>query len=148
MKQFSPPLVRRIEERDFERVAEITNRHFPQMRMTSSKIASRLSRGFFYFVAIVDGTVAGFVDVRLMERKAKVAGMAVDDKFRGRGVGSALLGKVLEFASERGKEKVCLKVRRDNLSALRFYGGHGFILENELGEYGETIYTLCRKLET
>ncbi len=116
--------------------------------MTPSKVAWRLSLGYSYFVAVVDDEVAGFVDIKLWEKTAKLIGMAVDKKFRGHGVGGALLRKVVEFAMEKGRRIVYLNVRRDNLTAIHFYERHGFILKRELEKNGESFYILYRKLET
>lgn len=144
----SEPLIRSIGEGDFERVAELTNRYFPHMKMTPSKVAWRLSLGCSYFVAVIAGEVVGFADIRLGEKRAKLIGMVVDEQLRGHGVGSALIRKAVEFAMEKGKKTVYLQVRRDNVAAIRFYGSHGFILKNELERNGESVCTLYRKLET
>jgi ribosomal-protein-alanine N-acetyltransferase len=144
----SEPLIRNITEGDFKRVAELTNKAFPHMKMTPSKIAYRLSLGYSYFVAVINGRVVGFVDVRLGEKRVKLMGMVVEETSRGRGVGGALIRKTIEFAIEKGKKAVCLRVKRDNFAAIRVYEGHGFILKSELDKNGESFYVLCRKLET
>ena len=144
----SEPLIRCIDETDFRAVAEITNKHFPHMLVTPSKIALRLSRGFSYFVAVVEGAVVGFIEVKLEEKKAKLLGMAVDDRFKGRGIGSALINKAIEFAVEEGKREIYLEVRRNNLSAIKVYERHGFVLKKELEKDGEGVYIMRRSLET
>lgn len=144
----SEPLIRNIAEGDFERVAELTNRNFPHMRLSPSRIALRLSLGYSYFVAVVNGEIVGFVEIKLGEKRVNLIGMVVEEKCRGRGVGGALIRKVIEFTMGKGKKAACLKVRRDNFSAIRFYERHGFILRNELEKNGESFYILCRKLET
>lgn len=144
----SEPLIRDIKEVDFGRVAELTNKHFPHMGMTPSKIAWRLSLGYYYFVAFVEGDIVGFADIKLGEKGARIMGMAVEEKFRGRGVGGALIRRAVEFAMEKGKKIVCLNMRRANLAAIHFYERHGFILKNELERNDEGFYILCRKLET
>lgn len=144
----SEPLIRKIEERDFERVAELTNRGFPHMTMTPSKVSWRISLGYSYFVAVIAGEVAGFVDIKLGEKTAKLVGMTVDEKFRGQGAGSALLRKAIEFARESGKKSIHLRVRRDNSTAINLYQSNGFALKREAEKNGESFYILHRKLET
>ena len=148
MTVFSHPLIRRIEVRDFKAVAEMTNRHFPHMNMTPSKISERLSKGFSYFVAVVDRIIVGFVDVKITEKYAKLMGLAVEEKFRGSGVGSALLDKAIEFAIARGKNAIYLKVKQSNLPAIKVYERRGFVFSKELDKNGESTYILSRKLET
>jgi ribosomal-protein-alanine N-acetyltransferase len=148
MDEFTQPLIRKIKEIDFRAVAEITNKHFSYMSMTPSKIAARISRGFFYFVAVVDGKIAGFVDIEVKEKQARVIGLAVEDEFRGRGIGSALIAEAVEFAGSAGKRAVYLTVRQSNMSAIKFYERQGFIVARELEKRGEGFYIMCRKLET
>ncbi len=116
--------------------------------MTPSKVAWRLSLGYNYFVAVVNSEVVGFVDIRLRQKTAKLMGMAVDEKFRGRGVGDALIRKTIEFSTENGKRILYLNVRCDNPTAIHFYERHGFILKKELEKNGERFYVFCRRLET
>ncbi|NYZ78519.1 GNAT family N-acetyltransferase [Candidatus Micrarchaeota archaeon] len=144
----SEPFIRSIEEGDFKRVAELINKNFPHMRMTPSKLAWRLSPNYSYFVAVVNGEVAGFADIKLREKTAKLMGMAVEEKFRGRGVGSSLIRKAIEFSTEKGKRMVYLNVRRGNLAAIHFYQKNGFILKKEVENDDDSFYILYRKLET
>lgn len=142
------PFIRSIGEGDFERVAELTNKNFPHMRMTPAKLAWRLSLGYSYFVAILNGEVAGFADIKLREKTAKLMGVAVEEKFRGRGVGSSLIKKAIEFSTEKGKRLIYLNVRRDNLTAINFYKKNGFIVKKEVEKNDDSFYILYRKVET
>jgi len=144
----SEPLIRKIVDADFERVADLTNRNFPSMEMTASKVAWRLSLGYSYFVAVAGGKVVGFADIWLGEKRAKLMGMAVEEKLRGRGIGGALIKKAIEFSIENGKKTIYLDVRRNNLAAIHFYERHGFIFKKETENGGEGFYLFYRKLET
>jgi len=55
-----------------------------------------------------------------------MAGIAVDEKFRGQGVGSLLLNKGIKVAQKMGCERVVLDVALDNLGAKRLYEKIGF----------------------
>ena len=55
-----------------------------------------------------------------------MAGIAVDEKFRGQGVGSLLLNKGIKVARKMGCERVVLDVALDNLGAKRLYEKIGF----------------------
>jgi ribosomal-protein-alanine N-acetyltransferase len=145
---FSEPLIRKIEEGDFERVSELTNTSFPHMMMTPSKVSRRLSLGYNYLVAVINAEVVGFVDIRLRQKTAKLMGMAVDEKFRSHGVGSALIRKTIDFSTEKGKKALYLNVRCDNPTAIRFYKSNGFTLKNEREKNGERFYVFHRRLET
>jgi ribosomal protein S18 acetylase RimI-like enzyme len=52
--------------------------------------------------------------------------MAVDARYRSRGVGGALLHEVKEAMARRGAMCVCLEVRLEDSAAQAFYARHGF----------------------
>lgn len=118
------------------------------MRMTPSKIQERISKGCLYIVAVAEGSIVGFVDVKIKTGRAKVMGLAVEEGFRGKGVGSALLSKATELARERGITLVYLKVKRSNTNAIQFYEKHGFVFRKEVEKNGEGFYIMRRSLET
>jgi predicted GNAT family N-acyltransferase len=55
--------------------------------------------------------------------------MAVLREFRGRGVGSAILAKLIKAAAQRGDREVLLSAQ---VHALDFYRAHGFSAEGEV----------------
>ena len=55
--------------------------------------------------------------------------MVVNWGHQNRGVGSALMEKVLEEARQRGCVAISLATEKDNLAAQRFYRRHGFMYE-------------------
>ena len=140
------PLIRRIEEKDFARVSGITNYYFPHVGASPSKITKRLSKGFDYFVAVVNGVVAGFADYKLMERKAKLMGLAVDPEFREMGIGSALLSKICEVAILEGKNEAYLQVKQSNLPAVEMYKSNGFVIKRKVDKGTESYYLMSKVL--
>ena len=75
-----------------------------------------------FLVAELDGEVVGCGAVHVMwEDLAEVRTLAVDPRFTGRGIGSALLGALLDRAREVGVKRVfCLTFM------VRFFEAHGF----------------------
>ncbi len=71
-------------------------------------------------VAELDGTVCGFAGLT----DAKLEMLYVDDAFRGRGVGSALLQDALTR-----EPHLTLSVNEQNEGAHAFYEHHGFIVD-------------------
>jgi ribosomal protein S18 acetylase RimI-like enzyme len=63
----------------------------------------------------------GFVD----ERTPELA-IAVVPNARGKGVGSALLGALLDRARVEGYDRISLSVDRNNAGAIELYERHGF----------------------
>jgi len=55
-----------------------------------------------------------------------VLALAVDQAWRGEGIGSALLSRVRSELRRDGAMHLCLEVRASNRSAVAFYQRHGF----------------------
>ena len=83
-------------------------------------------------VAEVDGRIVGNIDFHIARRR-RVShwgefGMSVQPGWRSRGVGNALLGSLVAWAtSVQEIEKIILRVRADNPRAIALYKKHGFV---------------------
>ncbi len=78
------------------------------------------------FVAVDDGRIVGHVAYRIAGDACELVAIAVDPPWRG--IGSALLQRVVEAARSAGCGLVWLTTTNDNLDALRFYQRRGFRL--------------------
>ncbi|HVS49223.1 MAG TPA: GNAT family N-acetyltransferase [Candidatus Dormibacteraeota bacterium] len=80
------------------------------------------------FVAIVDGQVVGTVAAGTGEftGAAALTALWVDPRFRGQGVGTALIDAVMEWARSEQFDQVLLWVTEVNETAARLYEHHGF----------------------
>lgn len=65
-------------------------------------------------------------EARMRSRGVYVCGIEVFEKFRRRGVGSALIAKLAHVARDLGAPVVELDVRKTNQSAQAFYRAHDF----------------------
>lgn len=72
------------------------------------------------------GAPVGYAGLSMVPPEADVQTIAVLSEHQGNGVGSALLGALLEEATRRGCERVYLEVREDNPRARSMYEGFGF----------------------
>lgn len=70
--------------------------------------------------------VAGFLMLRLAADEAEVISVAVDRKWRGKGVGRALLRAALEDLMMTPARRLFLEVAEDNTPATRLYRREGF----------------------
>lgn len=88
---------------------------------------------YVFFLAKVDGKVAGlancFVNFSTFKGKQliNIHDFAVNPEFRRKGVGEAMMDKVVEYARENDFCKVTLEVRYDNPKAQNLYKKKGFV---------------------
>ena len=100
-----------------------------------------------HLVAEVDGVVVGQLDAFLrplpsagsmrMPRRGALIGIAVDEDWRGRGIGTALMHAAEDWARDRGLDMLELDVADANGDARRLY--------ERLG-YGLVAHTLVKPL--
>lgn len=91
--------------------------------MTTNKCAR-------YIVAEADGQVVGYAGAWLILEEGHITNIAVDEAFRGRGIGLQVTQALLQYAANMGVQYMTLEVRRSNLVAQGLYKKLGFL---ELG---------------
>jgi len=73
------------------------------------------------------GRVVGFVfGIRSGERQARILMLAINDRYRGGGLGTMLTEEFFRECAKRGICQVTLEVRVSNDKAMRFYQRLGF----------------------
>ena len=80
----------------------------------------------FLYVLRLAHEIAAFCSFWLVLDEVHINNLAVRPSHQGRGLGTALLGHVLEAGAARGAERATLEVRRSNATALRLYERLGF----------------------
>ena len=112
---------------------------YPGVTLPLSAI-SEVERGFNNFVsddsccaftAIVDEQPIGFVIVTLeyfiVIPQGYISSIYVKPKYRGQGIGTALIGQVESWAKAKGAKSIKLDVSRVNESAISTYEKSGFV---------------------
>lgn len=82
-----------------------------------------------YLTAEADGILAGCAGLAILGEEGEIAKVMVGEKFRGKGIASALLGELMREATERGAVAFTLEVRRSNAPAIGLYEKFGFVSE-------------------
>lgn len=107
-------------------VARFSDAEWPALRVRTG-VVMVAAAGPLHWPAIVR---RGVVEERAMPPIAPsrlyVIALAVDEGHRGRGIGTALLRRVVDEASARGLRAVALDVASDNEAAIRLYRREGF----------------------
>ena len=91
--------------------------------MTTNKCAR-------YIVAEEDGRILGYAGAWLIFDEGHITNIAVDEAYRGRGVGAGVTKALMQYAANMGVQYMTLEVRRSNTVAQNLYKKMGFI---ELG---------------
>lgn len=77
-------------------------------------------------VALLDGEVAGYVGMLHVLDEGDICNVAVFDRFRRKGVATALLHSLFDYAAENKLSFITLEVRESNVGAQAFYQTMGF----------------------
>lgn len=96
-------------------------------------VLSMLKEGNPQFVAVVDGEVVGWCDIRRhffpSHAHRGSLGMGIVRSYRGRGLGLQLLNAAMTQARELGFVRIEFSVRSDNSRAIALYEKVGFLRE-------------------
>lgn len=78
-----------------------------------------------YVVGILDGKVIAYAGAWVSFDQAEVMHVAVDENFRGQGVGTLLFGALIQAVKVRGAKSITLEVRPSNTAAIKLYENFG-----------------------
>ncbi len=112
---------------------------------TSDRLSRRSLRNFLaapsatLLVAEWHGAVAGYslIAFRKGSAIARLYSIAVDQAFRGRNLGRALLRASEKVARARGVTSICLEVRSRNRRAITLYERQGYRRFDRIADYYE-----------
>lgn len=119
----------------------------PELRLYIEEFGSR--KGDHCLAADFDGRVVGAVWTRIMDDYGHVdddtpsLAISLEKEYRGRGIGTQLMVKMLEFLKELGYKRVSLSVQKENY-AVKLYQKVGFRAVEEK----EQEYIMLCELET
>jgi N-acetylglutamate synthase-like GNAT family acetyltransferase len=113
-------MVRIATEDDYDEIARLIEELFPDKAMKTDKED-------IYFVAEVNGAIAGFAHAVLTPRRVALQGIGVAENMRGAGIGTLLLDRVIAYCKEIGQPEICLRVKALN-PAARMYAKKGFVV--------------------
>ncbi|WP_344096442.1 GNAT family N-acetyltransferase [Microbacterium deminutum] len=98
-----------------------------------------------FWSAWIDGRLAGIGALkRLDAERGELKSMRVDDRFRGTGVGRALLRHIIDVARERGMASLWLETGSTDefLPAQRLYESEGFVQCGPFEDYVLDPYSI------
>jgi len=105
----------------------------PPVEAMLSFVRDNISAGHPHMVAVADGKVVGWCDIRSGAREAEahcgVLGIGIIPGYRDRGLGRRLMLAAIEKARASGMHRVELHAHVDNLRAIALYERIGFVHE-------------------
>ena len=124
---FSTRLFRRS---DLDRILEIEHASFGRYAWDRNLFADFYHKcGELFLVAVKGRRVCGYILTCLGGRiycAAELVSLAVDPRYRKKGVASALMDSTLRRLNRRGILRIHLMVKVTNRTAIRFYQRYGF----------------------
>ncbi len=146
--------VRNVEESDIQQIKNIASTAFQLHRYWTDNSLDRKSVEDYYiaeidnfkkelsenkdrfniYVAEDGGQVLGYIVLRIDEllssafkqRWGIIASFALRSDSRGKGIGSILLAKALEWFYEKGAERIDVSTDAENIAAIQCYEKYGF----------------------
>lgn len=119
-------VIRTIYRPDANAILQIERDSF-EFPWTASDFIRCLGRDYTIgVVADCGGDVAGFVIFELLSQQIRLLNIAVDQRFRRRGIGRLLVDRVIGMLSGLHQRRLVLEVRESNLTGQIFFRSCGF----------------------
>ena len=121
-------LIRQMRESDLDSIMEIETKTFSPpwsreaflLEITKNILAK-------YIVAEINGNVVGYGGIWLIIDEGHITNIAVDEKYRGLGVGNRILEGLIQLCIDRNIKAITLEVRKSNEIAKSLYKKYGFV---------------------
>lgn len=119
--------IRPMTAADIDRVLEIEKLCFPTpWSREAFRIEIEENRCARYFVAVYQEEIVGYGGMWVIIDEAHITNIAVHPRFRGQGIGEAIMRSLIEEAVSLGAVRMTLEVRISNKIAQKLYEKLGF----------------------
>ncbi len=143
---------RPVTEDDFDEILRLEEESFNRYdrldRETLVELYSEFRDGFY--ALIEDGVIAGYCEFLIEKGAGYIESIAIDRKFRRRGLGVMALRFMIERITELNLVEINLHVRTDNIAAVSLYEKEGFVKKSVVKNFykdGEPAYLYMLKLD-
>ncbi len=129
--------IRNCTEHDFRQILNLLGQLWPDVQLDVERLKQTFVKGLdsecqSYVCAEIDSKVVGFCSLTVRNSLWQQAGLGhideivVDSHYRGRGIGSQLLDRVVALARQAGCRRIELDSALHRRAAHRFYEQKGF----------------------
>jgi ribosomal-protein-alanine N-acetyltransferase len=119
-------VIRPAAEPDIPRIVEIERSSYADPWKENLFIEALGAGGKYLFVDEQRDELAGYVVFEPVLDEGHITNLAVDKKYRGKGIATGLLNKVLDLAEELNVKSMFLEVKESNEAAKKLYSKFGF----------------------
>ena len=118
--------VRRMTASDVNSICEIERECFTRPWNERNFLDSLNNGCSVFFVSVDGGIITGFIGADKVGGEVYISNVAVREKFRKRGVASALIDAMNSYCIDNNAEFITLEVRVSNTPAVNLYEKSGF----------------------
>jgi len=122
-------MIRRMREEDLTQVAELEKKCFSLPWSEENLRQSLEDANYLFLAAENEGRITGYAGLLKVLDEGDVTNVAVDEAYRGRGIGSELVRQLMEEGKKCGIRSFTLEVRVSNVAAVHVYEKLGFVSE-------------------
>jgi ribosomal protein S18 acetylase RimI-like enzyme len=99
-------------------------------------------------VAEVNESIAGFVIYSLARDHIHLLRIAVSRQWRSKGVGSAMVDRLISKLQPGRRNRIVLQVNEENLESQMFFRHCGFLARSVLTKTGRTVYCFAHSIHS
>ena len=143
-------LIRKLTKQDLDQLMVIEAEVF-SLPWSRESYETELKNQFATYLACDwEGQLAAYIGMWTVFEEAHITNLAVNPKFRGRGLGRVLMLEEEKLARSKGATRIILEVRPSNCKALVLYRGLGYLPVSVRKEYyadnGEDAMVMIKHL--
>lgn len=120
-------MVRRMTVQDIDAIMAIEEEAFTLPWSRNSYLGELKNSFATYLVCDCEGQVAGYAGIWVVFEEAHITNIAVARRFRGQGIGRALMEEIEKVAGKKKALRILLEVRPSNSTAIAMYQSQGYV---------------------
>jgi len=128
-------VIRPMVEGDIPEIMGIERNSFSTPWSEISFLSEVYKKNAFSNVALFEGNIIGYICVNYLLHESHILNLAVDVRFRRRGIATILMNETLKELKKKECVFMYLEVRASNIAAQKFYELFGFTVESIRKKY-------------
>ena len=120
---------------DFNEIQDILLTEFDNFWNVETLKNELENENSYYFVAKQNGSIIAFVGIKSVLDEADIMNIVTRKDLRNKGIGTAILSAIIDFANSHDIQKITLEVNENNSSAIHLYEKLGFVRIAERPKY-------------